>query len=255
MRDNRRKMATVRGGTVRLGRWQEASSCPTSVRRFASNGGHRRACLIAGGNDGRGRGGENRRGRGNRCRCGAGRGASGANTGGIRGAVRSLCHAGPSIRSDAVGGGRRGGGRCRCRDDGVGGPGYRSIQPKQLITRGVVYGIARRRVLLELRKRKRRKSVPREAQVSVDVIGDVGDGVDVAEGVAARLDARRKVDALRGSLTGVDFEVLVLSCVEELSAREVGQVIRRSERAVHSILHRAKKKARERLVGDGRQTR
>jgi len=38
--------------------------------------------------------------------------------------------------------------------------------------------------------------------------------------------------------------------VEELSAREVGQVIRRSERAVHSILHRARKKARERLVGD-----
>jgi RNA polymerase sigma factor (sigma-70 family) len=115
-----------------------------------------------------------------------------------------------------------------------------------------VYGIARRRVLLEIRKRKRLKSVPREAQVSVDVIGDVGDGVDVAEGAAARLDARSKVAALRVSLAEVEFDVLVLSCVEELSAREVGQVIRRSERAVHSILHRAKKKARERLVGDDR---
>jgi len=115
-----------------------------------------------------------------------------------------------------------------------------------------VYGIARRRVLLEIRKRKRLKSVPREAQVSADVIGDMTDGVDVAEGAAARLDARSKVAALRAALAEVEFDVLVLSCVEELSAREVGQVIRRSERAVHSILHRAKKKARERLVGDDR---
>jgi len=113
-----------------------------------------------------------------------------------------------------------------------------------------VYGIARRRVLLELRRRKRRKSVPAEAQVSADEIGDVSDDVDVAEGVTSRMVARRKVDALREMLTAVEFEVLVLSCVEELSAREVGQVIRRSERAVHSILHRARKKARERLVGD-----
>ena len=124
------------------------------------------------------------------------------------------------------------------------------FNPKESSLAAWVYGIARRRVLLEIRKRKRLKSVPRDAQVSADVIGDVGDGVDVAEGVAARLDARRKVAALRGSLAEVEFEVLVLSCVEELSAREVGQVIRRSERAVHSILHRAKKKARERLVGD-----
>jgi len=42
----------------------------------------------------------------------------------------------------------------------------------------------------------------------------------------------------------------VLSCVEKLSAREIGQVIGRSERAVHSILHRARTKAREGLVGD-----
>ena len=113
-----------------------------------------------------------------------------------------------------------------------------------------VYGIARRRVLLELRRRKRRKSVPAQAQVSTEEIGEVSDGVDVAEGVASRLAAARKVEALRRVLTAIEFEVLVLSCVQELSAREVGQVIRRSERAVHSLLHRARKKARERLVDD-----
>jgi RNA polymerase sigma-70 factor (ECF subfamily) len=113
-----------------------------------------------------------------------------------------------------------------------------------------VYGIARRRVLLELRKGKRRKSVPPEAQVSAEEIGELSNGADVAEGVTSRLAATRQVVALREITTAVEFEVLVLSCVEELSAQEVGQVIRRSERAVHSILHRAKTKARGRLVRD-----
>jgi RNA polymerase sigma-70 factor (ECF subfamily) len=124
------------------------------------------------------------------------------------------------------------------------------FQPSRSSLAAWVYGIARRRVLLELRKGKRRKSVPPEAQVSADEIGELSDGVDVAEGVASRLTATRQVVALREITTAVEFEVLVLSCVEGLSAREVGQVIRRSERAVHSILHRAKTKARERLVGD-----
>jgi RNA polymerase sigma factor (sigma-70 family) len=124
------------------------------------------------------------------------------------------------------------------------------FNPRKSSLAAWVYGIARRRVLLELRRRKRRKSVPAEEQVSVEEIGEVSDGADVAEGVASRLAATRKVEALRHMLSEVEFEVFVLSCVEELSAREVGQVIRRSERAVHSILHRARKKARERLVGD-----
>ncbi len=126
----------------------------------------------------------------------------------------------------------------------------RRFNPRRSSLTAWVYGIARRRVLLELRRRKRRKSVPAQAQVSAEEVGEVSDGVDVAEGVTSRLAATRQVETLRRVLTATEFEVLVLSCVEELSAREVGQVIRRSERAVHSILHRAKTKARERLAGD-----
>jgi RNA polymerase sigma factor (sigma-70 family) len=124
------------------------------------------------------------------------------------------------------------------------------FNPRRSSLSAWVYGIARRRVLLEIRRRKRRKSVPAEAQVSMASVGDVSDGRDLAEGSARRLDARRTVAELHEVLSEVEFDTLVLSCVEGLSAREVGQVIRRSERAVHSILHRAKKKARERSVGD-----
>ncbi len=126
----------------------------------------------------------------------------------------------------------------------------RRFNPRRSSLSAWVYGIARRRVLLEIRRRKRRKSVPARAQVSMASVGDVSDGRDLAEGSARRLDAQRTVAELRDALSELEFEMLVLSCVEELSAGEIGQVIGRSERAVHSILHRARKKARERLVGD-----
>ena len=124
------------------------------------------------------------------------------------------------------------------------------FNPRRSSLSAWVYGIARRRVLLEIRRRKRLKSVPAKAQVSMASVGDVSDGRDLAEGSARRLDARKTVAELRDALSELEFEMLVLSCVEELSAGEIGQVIGRSERAVHSILHRARTKARGRLVGD-----
>ncbi len=124
------------------------------------------------------------------------------------------------------------------------------FNPRKSALSSWLYGIARRRVNLEIRKRKRRKSVPESAQVSVESVLDVSDESDIAVNAAERLDARSKVTELRALLSDGEMEVLLLSCVEELSAREVGQAIGRSERAVYSILHRAKKKARERLVGD-----
>jgi len=113
-----------------------------------------------------------------------------------------------------------------------------------------VLGIARRRVQMEIRRQKRRTAVPAAVQVPMGDAAEVSDGQDLASSTAARLDAQRKVAELSSVLSEMEMEVLVLSCVEKLSAREIGQVIGRSERAVHSILHRAKTKARERSVGD-----
>jgi DNA-directed RNA polymerase specialized sigma24 family protein len=42
----------------------------------------------------------------------------------------------------------------------------------------------------------------------------------------------------------------LLFTVERLSEREIAQVLRRSERAVHSLLQRAKEKAGEALAAD-----
>jgi len=113
-----------------------------------------------------------------------------------------------------------------------------------------LYGIARRRVGIALRRQKRRKSVPADARVSMDAVAEAGDGVDMESGVVDRLEAKRQFATLAGSLTETELEVLVLECVERLSIRQIAQAVGRSERAVHSILYRAKRKARERLEHD-----
>jgi RNA polymerase sigma-70 factor (ECF subfamily) len=113
-----------------------------------------------------------------------------------------------------------------------------------------LYGIARWQIREEMRRRKRRKSVPQAAIVPIDEVAEDQDDRDLAAEAAARLDAQRQVRELAGVLLETEMEVLVLQCVDELSVKDISHVVRRSERAVHSLLHRARQKARERLVRD-----
>jgi RNA polymerase sigma factor (sigma-70 family) len=125
------------------------------------------------------------------------------------------------------------------------------FDPRRATLTTWLYGIARRRVHQHLRLLRRRKSVPPAAQVPIGQAAEAGTEADPAEALAARLDAQRQVRRIASVLSDLELEVLVLSAVEGLSAREIGRIVRRSERAIHSILHRARRKARERLVQDG----
>ncbi len=58
------------------------------------------------------------------------------------------------------------------------------------------------------------------------------------------------MEMLVGVLSDLELEALILSGVQELSVREIGQILHRSEAAVHSLLHRAAEKARERWAQD-----
>ena len=118
-----------------------------------------------------------------------------------------------------------------------------------------LYGIARRKIHGERRKLRRRKSLPASALTSIEELAEIGSGEDVAGGVAARLDARRKVAELERVLSEAEMEVLALHCVDGFSVREIGQIVGRSVRAADSLLHRARKKARERLVELDEQAR
>jgi len=112
-----------------------------------------------------------------------------------------------------------------------------------------VYGIARRKIEGEQRKLLRRKSVPAAAQRSIEELGEVVSGEDVAASVVEQVDARRKVAELEEMLSSLEMEVLVLHFVDGFSMKEVGQIVGRSAKAVDSLLHRATRRARERLVG------
>jgi DNA-directed RNA polymerase specialized sigma24 family protein len=75
---------------------------------------------------------------------------------------------------------------------------------------------------------------------------------DIADSVAARLQAQLTVMELRRCLSDIEMEVLILHCMHQLSAIEIGKVLGRSERAIDSLLRRARQKARERLAQDER---
>lgn len=126
------------------------------------------------------------------------------------------------------------------------------FNPRRSTLSAWLYGIARRRIQAELRRRKRLKAVPESAQIPLESIAEQPDAQDMASSLAARLDAQRTVAALTGMLSTLEMEVLTLHCVDEMSLKEIGQAVGRSERAVHSLLCRARSKARERLAPDER---
>ncbi len=127
----------------------------------------------------------------------------------------------------------------------------RQFSPRRSTLIAWIYGIARRQIREEVRRRTRLKSVPSSAQTPLQEVADIADGTDMAASVARRLDAQRLLLRLARELSELELEVLLLDSVNELSVREIGQVVGRSERAIHSLLHRARTKARERLTYDG----
>ncbi len=129
----------------------------------------------------------------------------------------------------------------------------RRYNPRKSTFAAWLYGIARRQIQLELRKQRRLKTIPAAAEVPIDAVAEVPAEGDMAEGLAARMDAQAQVAAVAGALSDIEFEVLSLNCIDQLSAREIGKIVRRSERAIHSLLHRARQKARRRLMQDERR--
>jgi len=126
----------------------------------------------------------------------------------------------------------------------------RRFDPRRASLATWLHAIARRQISDELRLRARRKSVPAAAQVPLEAAAGLAEGTDLSAEVAAQVDARRLLVRLAGELSSIEFEVLILHSLDQLSTVEIGRVVGRSERAVHSLLHRAKAKARERLGHD-----
>lgn len=123
----------------------------------------------------------------------------------------------------------------------------RRFSPRRATLSAWLYGIARRQVQAERRTQRRMKSLPRSAQVPMEAIPDLPARGDMAADLIDRMAAEQTIAQLAGVLSDLEMEVLMLRCVGEFSLKQIGRVVGRSERAVHSLLHRAKQRAKEGL--------
>ncbi len=127
---------------------------------------------------------------------------------------------------------------------------FRRFDPRRSTLSAWLHGIARHRLQRARRKQRRSRSVPDSALVPLDTLQELVSAPDPASRLAERLATRQQVSRLTRALTEVEMEVLVLRCLGELSTQEVARIVGRSERAVESLLLRAKQKAREELGTD-----
>jgi RNA polymerase sigma-70 factor (ECF subfamily) len=108
-------------------------------------------------------------------------------------------------------------------------------------------GIARLRITDFYRRQSRRRRIPPGRLFALDERTAGGEGLVAGAGglddVPARLDAARLLDQTLASLSDDEREALMMRYVEELSVRDIAALMRRTEKAVESLLMRAKKKA------------
>lgn len=114
-------------------------------------------------------------------------------------------------------------------------------------------GIAKLRLIDFHRRSTSAKCISREDQTSLDeldeerIIGSDGGSRSVEE-VLDRLLASEVVDAALSRLNADEREALLLRYVEGFSVREIAGLMKRTEKAVESLLMRAKAKPRDFLL-------
>ncbi len=108
-------------------------------------------------------------------------------------------------------------------------------------------GMARVRIADFFRRQGRRKRVPFHQLERLEEAFPGGEESASArsslEGLPGRLDDARLLDRTMAALREEEREALLLRYVEELSVREIAALMARSEKAIESLLIRAKKKA------------
>jgi RNA polymerase sigma-70 factor (ECF subfamily) len=107
--------------------------------------------------------------------------------------------------------------------------------------------LAKLRLADFFRRQSRRKRVPPGQLASLD--GELGElrgppgGIPSPEEVPHRIDVARALDRALAALAEDEREVLLLRYVEQFSIHEIGLLMGRGDKAVESLLMRAKKKA------------
>ena len=106
-----------------------------------------------------------------------------------------------------------------------------------------IFGIARNNLRLEMRRRASRPSVDGDISGYLETI----DSEPLPDEVLERKETAAVVKAALGRLASKEQEVLRAKYIEGLSAREIGRRLGITEKAVHSLLYRARISLRREL--------
>ena len=106
-----------------------------------------------------------------------------------------------------------------------------------------VFGIARNNIRLEIRRRASRGSIDGDISSYLEVI----DSEPLPEEVLERQETAEIVRAALGKLKSKEQEVLKAKYIEGLPARRIAERIGVTEKAVHSLLYRARNSLAQQL--------
>jgi RNA polymerase sigma-70 factor (ECF subfamily) len=114
--------------------------------------------------------------------------------------------------------------------------GLSSYEPSKGSPEEWIFGIARNNIRLEIRRRASRGGIDGDISGYLEVI----DSKPLPEEVIERAETAEIVRTALGRLQSKEQEVLRAKYIEGLSAREIAERIRVTEKAVHSLLYRAR---------------
>jgi RNA polymerase sigma-70 factor (ECF subfamily) len=121
--------------------------------------------------------------------------------------------------------------------------GHNSFEPTKGSGEEWIFGIARNNIRLEMRRRASRPSVDGDISGYVETI----DSEPLPDEVLERKETAAVVRAALARLASKEQEVLRAKYIEGLSARDIGRRLGVTEKAVHSLLYRARISLRREL--------
>ena len=118
-----------------------------------------------------------------------------------------------------------------------------SYQPSQGSPQEWIFGIARNNIRLEIRKRASRPSVDGDISVYLETI----DTKPLPDEILEQKETTAIVQTALNRLPAKEQAVLRAKYIEDLSAHEIAMQMNTTEKAVHSLLYRARISLRQEL--------
>ena len=107
-----------------------------------------------------------------------------------------------------------------------------------------IFGVAKNHLALELRRRKNQPKLDGQLRRHIEAM----ESIPLPETVLERHETHMLLDKALSQLGTKEQTVLKSKYLDDHSARQIGKIMKLSEKAVHSLLYRARIALREKLI-------